>query len=82
MKVAAAGFTFSACDALPELFAAMFPGAISEKMSMSKSQVSCMLSVGLWPFFRTNLCKRIIEIMFGHAPEEDVAEELLNRLEA
>ena len=123
MKVAAAGFTFSACDDLPELFAAMFPGAISEKFSMSKSKVSYMLSDGLGPFFRTNLCKKIIEskvpytlqfdetgnsqgnkqcdvllrfwsaergeivthffkaIMFGHAPGEDVAEELLNSLE-
>jgi hypothetical protein len=60
-KVAQSNYSYSSCDATPALFKRMFPGDVAEHFSMSKSKVSYLLSDGLGPHFRREMCASICE---------------------
>ena len=61
LKVAQSNYSYSSCDATPALFKRMFPGDVAEHFSMSKSKVSYLLSDGLGPHFRREMCASICE---------------------
>ena len=62
LKVDQSNYSCSSCDATPALFKRMFPGDIAEHFSMSKSKVLYLLSDGLGPHFRREMCASICEI--------------------
>ena len=61
LKVAQSNYSYSSCDATPALFKRMFPGDVAEHFSMSKSKVSYLLSDGLGPHYRREMCASICE---------------------
>ena len=60
-KVGQSNYSYSSCDATPALFKRMFPGDVAEHFSMSKSKVSYLLSDGLGPHYRREMCASICE---------------------
>ena len=60
MKVAHSGYSYSSCDDTPSLFKRMFPDSIiSDHYSMSRTKVSYLISDGLGPYYRKELCENI-----------------------
>lgn len=60
MKVSQSNYSYRSCDDLPSLFKKMFPGnVVAENFTMSKSKVSYLISGGLGPYFRKDLCMKV-----------------------
>ena len=60
MKVSHSNYSYRSCDDLPSLFKKMFPGnVVAENFTMSKSKVSYLISDGLGPYFRSDLCSKV-----------------------
>ena len=60
MKVSHSNYSYRSCDDLPSLFKKMFPGnVVAENFTMSKSKVSYLISDGLGPYFRKDLCIQV-----------------------
>ena len=69
MKTAAGDYLFASSDGTPQLFQKMFPGDLSNNLTMSRTKVSYMISDGLGPYFRQNCAKifhsRVLGIPFS-----------------
>ena len=59
MKVAASNFFYSSCDGTPQLFQRMIPCDASRLFTLSRTKVSYLVSDGLGPFFRKQLCENV-----------------------
>jgi hypothetical protein len=59
LKVAESNYSYASCDGLPYLFRRMFPGQIPEHFTMSKSKISYLISDGIGPHYRRELCTYI-----------------------
>ena len=73
--------SFASCDITPELFCAMFRGETSDSFSMSRTMLSKLVSDGLSPYYRKEICDSIrgAEMPFtikcdetGNVQKEDV----------
>ena len=60
LKISQGNFSYRSCDDIPALFKKMFPGnVVAENFSMSRTKISYLISDGLGPFFRKELCAKV-----------------------
>lgn len=60
MKVSQSNYSYRSCDDLPSLFKKIFPGnVVAENFTMSRSKVSYLISDGLGPYFKKDLCMKV-----------------------
>lgn len=79
LKVAQRLYSYSSCDATPALFKRMFSGDVAEHFSMSKSKVSYLLSDGLGPHYRREMCASICETKSVFTLQYDETANTQNR---
>ena len=79
LKVAQSNYSYSSYDETPALFKKMFPGDVAEHFSMSKSKISYLLSDGLGPHYRREMCASIRETKSAFTLQYDETANSQNR---
>lgn len=80
LKVAQSNYSYSSCDGVPDLFKRMFPGhCVSEQFSMSRTKVSYLISDGLGPYYRREMCDSIRDTGTAYTLQYDETGNSQNR---
>ena len=66
LKTAASDYSFASTDGSPQLSQKMFPGDVSANFTMSRTEMSYLISDGLGLFFWQQLCQDISKYSFGY----------------